>query len=346
MVMTHLSDPMASPAVVSPSPHGQPIVEIADLTIAFPMAGNRLTAVVRNVSFSIQPNEVLALVGESGSGKTQTALAMLGLTRPPGQVVGGCIHVDGEEVIGASESTLQRIRGGSLAMIFQSPRTSLNPLKPVGDQLSRVYRRHRGLDRQAAKQQSLAMLGHVGITAPERVARSYPHHLSGGMAQRVMIGMMLACQPKLLIADEPTTGLDVTIQAQIFALIREIQADTRMSMLLITHDLGIVAENCDRVAVMQQGRLVEVAPAQTLFSQARHPYTLRLLGSILRPDKPPRLVDLDASPVNETPIVHAGRRFRAISVDAWKDAGATRPEMLELSPGHLVLCHPDLEGQR
>jgi ABC-type dipeptide/oligopeptide/nickel transport system ATPase component len=300
--------------------------------------------VVRDVSFAIQPNEVLALVGESGSGKTQTALAMLGLTRPPGRVTGGSIRIEGEEIIGAPEATLQRIRGSTVAMIFQSPRTSLNPLKTVGDQLGRVYQRHRGLDKKRARQQSLAMLGRVGITAPERVNRSYPHQLSGGMAQRVMIGMMLACQPRLLIADEPTTGLDVTIQAQIFALIREIQAETGMAMLLITHDLGIVAENCDRVAVMQQGRLVEIAPALTLFSQARHPYTLRLLGSILRPDQPPRLVDLDVPPANETAIVHDGRRFRAISVDCWKDAGASRPEMLEVSPGHAVLCHPDLEG--
>ncbi len=345
MITTHRS--LLEKAVAPAAPDlGQSLVDVANLTVAFPSEDERLTAVVRDVSFAIQPNEVLALVGESGSGKTQTALAMLGLTRPPGRVAGGSIRVEGEEIIGAPEPVLQRIRGGTAAMIFQSPRTALNPLKTVSDQLTRVYQRHRGLDKKTARQQSLAMLGHVGITAPERVARSYPHQLSGGMAQRVMIGMMLACQPKLLIADEPTTGLDVTIQSQIFALIREIQAETRMAMLLITHDLGIVAENCDRVAVMQQGRLVEIAPALTLFSQARHPYTLRLLGSILRPDQPPRLIDLDAPPITETTIVHAGQRFRAISVDCWKVAGASRPVMLEIAPGHLVLCHPDPAGQR
>jgi peptide/nickel transport system ATP-binding protein len=344
MVTTHLSHTQRAAEQAFPSSLGPPLIEVANLTVAFPSQDERLTAVVRDVSFAIQPNEVLALVGESGSGKTQTALAMLGLTRPPGRVTGGSIRIEGEEIIGAPESALQCIRGGTVAMIFQSPRTSLNPLKTVGDQLGRVYQRHRGLDKKRAKQQSLAMLGHVGITAPERVDRSYPHQLSGGMAQRVLIGMMLACQPRLLIADEPTTGLDVTIQAQIFALIREIQAETRMAMLLITHDLGIVAENCDRVAVMQQGRLVEIAPALTLFSQARHPYTLRLLGSILRPDQPSRLIDLDAPPANDTTIVHDGQRFRAISVNCWKDAGASRPEMLEVSPGHIVLCHPDLEG--
>lgn len=331
-------DTMA-PASAARADH--PLAEVSNLTIAFPGADDGLTAVVRDVSFTIQPNEVLALVGESGSGKTQTSLAVLGLTRPPGRVTGGSIRIEGTEIVGAPESTLRQIRGGRAAMIFQSPRTSLNPLKTVGDQLGRVYRRHRGLDKAAAKAQSLAMLEHVGIAAPERVMRSYPHQLSGGMAQRVMIGMMLACHPRLLIADEPTTGLDVTIQAQIFALIREIQAETHMSMLLITHDLGVVAENSDRVAVMQQGRLVELAPAQTLFNDARHPYTLRLLGSILRPDQPPRLIDLDAPPANETTIEHNGQDYRAISVDAWKEAGAARPEMIEVAPGHVVLCHPD-----
>lgn len=342
MILSYRSDPTASASSDAALERGPPLAQIANLTIAFPGAGHRMTAVVRDVSFSMQPNEVLGLVGESGSGKTQTALAMLGLTRPPGRVMNGSIRIGVEEIVGASAATLQRVRGGTAAMIFQSPRTSLNPLKTAGDQLSRVYRRHRGMDARVAKQQSLSMLGRVGITAPDRVLRSYPHQLSGGMAQRVMIGMMLACNPQLLIADEPTTGLDVTIQAQIFALIRDIQAETRLSMLLITHDLGVVAENCDRIAVMQMGRLVELAPAQTLFSQARHPYTLRLLGSILRPDQPPRLIDLDAPVVSETPIVHQGRCFRAISVDAWKDFRATRPEMLELAPGHFVLCHPNL----
>lgn len=345
MITTPLANAKQTPELSVSAP-AQPLVDVANLSVAFPSADGRLTAVVRDVSFSIEPNEVVALVGESGSGKTQTALALLGLTRPPGRVVDGSIRIEGQEIVGAPEPVLQRIRGGTAAMIFQSPRTSLNPLKTVSDQLSRVYQRHRGLDRKTAKQQTLAMLGHVGITAPERVARSYPHQLSGGMAQRVMIGMMLACQPKLLIADEPTTGLDVTVQSQIFALIRQIQAETSMAMLLITHDLGIVAENCDRVAVMQQGRLVEVAPALTLFSQARHPYTLRLLGSVLRPDQPPRLIDLDTPPVTETEIVHAGHRFRAISVDCWKQAGASRPAMLEIAPGHLVLCHPDPESRR
>src|SRR5262245_44548940 len=179
MVTTPASHPQNAATLTLPSP-GQPLVDVAGLTVAFPAEDGRLTAVVRDVSFAVQPNEVLALVGESGSGKTQTALALLGLTRPPGRVAGGSIRIAGAEIIGAAEPLLQRIRGGTVAMIFQSPRTALNPLKTVSDQLSRVYQRHRGLDRKTARQQSLAMLGHVGITAPERVARSYPHQLSGG----------------------------------------------------------------------------------------------------------------------------------------------------------------------
>ena len=334
----------AAPVVASPGlapEKAPPLAEVANLTVAFPGPDGRMSAVVREVGFSLAPHESLALVGESGSGKTQTALAMLGLTRPPGRVMAGSVRIGGQEIVGASESTLRRIRGSQAAMIFQSPRTALNPLKTVGDHLSRVYRRHSGLDKRRAQEQALAMLERVGMTAPERVLRAYPHQLSGGMAQRVMIGMILACNPRLLIADEPTTGLDVTIQSQIFALIRDIQAETGLALLLITHDLGVVAENCDRIAVMQRGRLVELAPTAALFAQARHPYTLRLLASILRPDQPPQPIDLDTPVVDEVPIENAGHAWRAISVDAWKALGATRPEMIEVAPGHFVLCHPE-----
>ena len=184
------------------------------------------------------------------------------------------------------------------------------------------------------------MLGHVGIAGPDRVARAYPHQLSGGMAQRVMIGMMLACGPELLIADEPTTGLDVTIQAQIFELIQAVQAETRMSVLLITHDLGVVAETCDRVAVMQLGRLVEVAPVDELFARPRHPYTARLLGAILRPDRPPEAAPERDRSADATEFDLAGQRYRAVAVDRWADARVTTPQLLEGAPGHLVLCHP------
>jgi ABC-type dipeptide/oligopeptide/nickel transport system ATPase component len=323
-----------------------PLIEIQNLTIAFPdEAGQRLFAVVKDASLSVRRHEILGLVGESGSGKTQTALTILGLTRAPGKVIGGSVLVDGEDVVGMDEAELRRIRGKKAAMIFQSPRTSLNPLMTIGEQIGRVYQRHRGLGKEGARQESLAMLRRVGIAGPERVAASYPHQLSGGMAQRVMIGMMVACGPELLIADEPTTGLDVTIQAQIFDLIKEVQEETGMSVLLITHDLGVVAETCHRVAVMQAGRIVEVAPVDELFAQPRHPYTLRLLGAMLRPDRPAD-VAADAAPFAvETAVEVGDRRYRAVSVDAWASSGVAAPEMVEVAAEHWVLCHPAAVGE-
>lgn len=318
-----------------------PIVRINHLSIGFPDARTeRLLPVVRDVSFTIERDEILGLVGESGSGKTQTSLAILGLTRPPGRVVSGEILVDGENVVGMSDVEFRRVRGKKVAMIFQSPRTSLNPLMRVSDQIGRVFERHRGLEKRQAKAAALEMLTNVGIEDPVRVAASYPHQLSGGMAQRVMIGIMMACGAELLIADEPTTGLDVTIQAQIFELITAVQEKTGMSVLLITHDLGVVAETCDRVAVMQAGRIVEIAPVHELFASPVHPYTRRLLGSILRPDRPAEAIDLrPVFDVVET-FERGSQTFEAVSVDAWAERGVSTPGMIEVSAGHVVLAHP------
>jgi peptide/nickel transport system ATP-binding protein len=249
------------------------------------------------------------------------------------------VEVDGDDVVGMDEAALRRIRGKKAAMIFQSPRTSLNPLMTVGDQIGRVYERHRGMGKGDARAASVAMLRRVGIAGPARVAASYPHQLSGGMAQRVMIGMMVACGPELLIADEPTTGLDVTIQAQIFDLISEVQAETGMAVLLITHDLGVVAETCHRAAVMQSGRIVEIAPVADLFTGPRHPYTIRLLGSMLRPDRPPDPTREARQGPEETAIEADGNRYRAVSVEAWATAGVGAPQMIEVGSDHLVLCH-------
>lgn len=323
-----------------------PLVAVDGLMIGFPdRAGERLVPVVRDVSFDVRPNEILGLVGESGSGKTQTSMALLGLTRPPGQVMGGSIMIDGREVVGMSDADLRDIRGTKVAMIFQSPRTSLNPLKTIGEQLDRVQRRSRGLQGDAAKLASLDMLRRVGIAGPDRVYKAYPHQLSGGMAQRVMIGMMMICGADLLIADEPTTGLDVTIQAQIFELINEVRAETGMSVLLITHDLGVVAEVCDRVAVMQSGRIVEVAPVHALFADPRHPYTQRLLASILSPDSPEDLGDLAAQTPERIAFTVPEGNFEAVSVDAWQRLAVSPPQMVEVGPDHAVLAHPvSIEG--
>jgi ABC-type dipeptide/oligopeptide/nickel transport system ATPase component len=325
----------------------QPIVQIDGLSIGFPDArGERLVPVVRDVSLTIERDEILGLVGESGSGKTQTSLAILGLTRPPGRVVAGQILVDGENVVGMSDEEFRRIRGKKVAMIFQSPRTSLNPLMRVSDQIGRVFERHRGLDRRPAREAALEMLASVGIADPARVAASYPHQLSGGMAQRVMIGMMMASGPELLIADEPTTGLDVTIQAQIFELITEVQERTGMSVLLITHDLGVVAETCDRVAVMQAGRIVEIAPVHALFAAPVHPYTKRLLGSILRPDRPAGAIALQPVVDAAESFEHDGLEYEAVSVDACARRGVSWTKMIEIGAGHVVLAHPVREAVR
>ena len=257
------------------------LVAIERLTVHFGTDDGTVEA-VDDVSFSLDPGEVFGLVGESGSGKSVTALAILGLVPAPGRIVGGRILFEERDVVAMSEEELRQIRGARISMVFQSPRSSLNPVLPVGTQLARLYRVHAGLDRRAAAARTVAMLREVGIPQPERSLRQYPHQLSGGMCQRVMIAMALATGPRLLIADEPTTGLDVSIAAQILDLLRDLGRRTGAAILLITHDLGVVAGMCDRVAVMHAGQLVESAPVHALFKRAAHPYTQALLRSIPR----------------------------------------------------------------
>ena len=317
-----------------------PLLSIEQLSIGFPSERDgQMQPVVRESSFTVDRNEIIGLVGESGSGKTQTAMSILRLTKPPGRVLNGRILFDGDDILQMNDNQLRQVRGRRAAMIFQSPRTSLNPLMTVGQQVGRIYSRYAGMGKKGADAAALEMLRRVGIAGPARVAASYPHQLSGGMAQRVMIAMMLACGPDLLIADEPTTGLDVTIQAQIFELIQEIQQETHMALLLITHDLGVIAEISQRVVVMQLGRIVEIAPVQTLFSDPVHPYTKRLIGSILRPDLP-TLPDLSRGAEQPPVLLTAGGApYQAVAVDQWRAQGVGRPEMLEIAPGHLVLAH-------
>jgi oligopeptide/dipeptide ABC transporter ATP-binding protein len=241
---------------------------------------------------------------------------------------------------------MRKLRGSVVAMIFQNPRSSLNPLMRVGDQIARVYRLHRSMSKGEAMQQAIGMLKLAGITDAERRAQSYPHQLSGGMCQRVMIAMMLAAEPRLLIADEPTTGLDVTIQAQIFELIKSLRSRSGMSVLLITHDLGVVAETCTRVAVMHAGHVVEVGDIGSIFHGARHPYTKRLLGSVLRVDKQ---VDVPKSlqAVRED-ILYSSFTCRYANKCGMADDNcfATRPPMIQVGPGHGVMCHKCQEDNR
>jgi oligopeptide/dipeptide ABC transporter ATP-binding protein len=236
---------------------------------------------VDGVSYAVRPGETLGVVGESGCGKSVSALSILRLIAdPPGRIVGGRIRFQGKNLLDLSEPEMERVRGNEISMIFQEPMTSLNPLYTVGGQIAEAVALHQGLSRKEAWDRSVDMLRRVYIPEPERRAHAYPHQLSGGMRQRVMIAMALCCNPKVLIADEPTTALDVTIQAQILDLMRQLQETTGTAIILITHDMGVVAENADRVVVMYAGRKVEEAPAAVLFDQPGHPYTEGLLGSI------------------------------------------------------------------
>ena len=266
----------------------EPVLRIEDLRVEFRTGGGNVRA-VDGVTYEVHAGETLAVVGESGCGKSVTAMSILGLVpSPPGYLVGGRIWFTGgadaarEDLANASDDRLQQIRGNDIAMIFQEPMTSLNPVFTVGAQIGEALMQHRALGEDAARAQAIALLGRVGIPSPEARIDDYPHQLSGGMCQRVMIAMALACDPRLLIADEPTTALDVTVQAQILDLLRELQRDMGMSIVLITHDLGVVAEMAHRVVVMYAGSIVERADVGDLFARPRHPYTAGLLRSIPR----------------------------------------------------------------
>jgi oligopeptide/dipeptide ABC transporter ATP-binding protein len=259
------------------------LLEVRDLRTHFAADDGEFPA-VDGVSFSIEAGRTLAIVGESGCGKSVTSLSIMGLVPPPGRIAGGSIRFEGRELVAAPERELRDLRGNGMAMIFQEPMSSLNPAFTIGEQIVEGLLRHRRISRAQAIERAIAMLRKVRIPAPEQRFHEYPHKLSGGMRQRVMIAMALACEPRLLIADEPTTALDVTIQAQILDLMRTLRDETGTAILLITHDLGVVAELADEVVVMYAGRVVERAPVQALFERPQHPYTIGLLGSIPRLD--------------------------------------------------------------
>ncbi|WP_339226416.1 ABC transporter ATP-binding protein [Oceanobacillus sp. FSL K6-2867] len=260
------------------------ILEIKNLQTSFFTKDLEVKA-VDGVSFAIPKGKILGVVGESGSGKSITSLSILRLLKEPGKIVGGEIKFKGENLLDKSEASMRKIRGNEISMIFQEPMTSLNPTFTVGQQISEAYKIHQGLNKKQAKARAVEMLKLVGIPSPEKRVNQYPHELSGGMRQRVMIAMALACNPELLIADEPTTALDVTIQAQILDLIKDLQEKLGMGVLLITHDLGVVAETCDYVAVMYCGKVVEYTDTKTLFKDAKHPYTVGLMKSIPQHDQ-------------------------------------------------------------
>jgi oligopeptide/dipeptide ABC transporter ATP-binding protein len=255
------------------------LLEVTDLRTHFPTRAGVVRS-VDGVSFSVGEGELLGLVGESGCGKSITALSIMRLISPPGKIVSGSIKFKGEELTTASNERLREIRGNDIAMIFQDPMTSLNPVFTVGEQIAEALRLHRKLDRKAAWAAAIDAMREVSIPSPERRVDDYPHQLSGGMRQRVMIAMALACDPELLIADEPTTALDVTIQAQILELLDELRRSRKLAVLLITHDLGVVAEVADRVCVMYTGKIVEESDVDEIFAHPKHPYTQGLLRSV------------------------------------------------------------------
>jgi len=271
------------PEVGGPSPDVpftiEPALEVRDLRIAFPSARGEPVTAVSGISFHVDPGETLGLVGESGCGKSVTALSVLGLLPGSAQVTAARVAVGGQDLAELSDAQLRQVRGGTVGMVFQDPMTSLNPALTVGDQLMEAYRLHRPGGRAEAKARARELLGLVRIPDPGRTLAAYPHEMSGGMAQRTMIAMALACEPKLLIADEPTTALDVTVQGQVIDLLRDLQSQMHMAILFITHDLGVVADICDRAAVMYAGELVETAPVAKLFATPTHPYTQGLLRS-------------------------------------------------------------------
>ncbi len=316
----------------------EPLLEVSDLRTVFETDEGTVRA-VDGVSFAVAPGETLALVGESGSGKSVTALSILRLVpEPPGRVVAGRVLFRGRDLLGLPPREMRRVRGREISMVFQEPMTSLNPVFTCGEQIVEVLVLHERLGRRAARARALELLRLVGIPAPEQRLDEYPHQLSGGMRQRVMIAMALACRPALLIADEPTTALDVTIQAQILELLGRLRAELGMALLLITHDLGVVAEVADRVAVMYAGQVVEQAPVEGVFHATRHPYTAGLLASLPRLGERAAALRPIPGQVPDAARFPAGCRFHPRCPVAVERCRAAEPPLEPAGPGHLSRC--------
>ena len=321
--------------------NNKPLLEVKGLKTYF-YTEDGVVRAVDGVNFDVYPGEVLSIVGESGCGKSVTSLSIMRLISKPGKIDAGEILLDGENLLDLSEEEMSKVRGNRISMIFQQPQTALNPVFKVGDQLAEVLNVHQDMGKDAGWRRAVALLKMVGVPDPERRAEAYPHELSGGMAQRVMIAMALACVPEVLIADEPTTALDVTIQAQILDLMRDMRREMGTSVILITHDLGVVAEMAERVAVMYAGEIVEQTDVNTLFDEPLHPYTQGLMGSIpvlgeikekldVIPGSVPNLVNLPPG-CRFAPRCQARVKYNcAVCADV-------KPELEEVKPGHHVRC--------
>jgi oligopeptide transport system ATP-binding protein len=322
-----------------------PLLSVEDLRVEFTTARGTVYA-VNGVSFDVAAGETLGLVGESGCGKSVTSLALLGILARNGRVSGGRALFEDRDLLGMKDSELRRVRGREIAMIFQDPMTSLNPVLTIGRQIREVLQEHFDLDKDEAIRRAAALLEQVGIPSPDLRLRDYPHQFSGGMRQRAMIAMALACEPKLLIADEPTTALDVTIQAQILDLLRGLVTERNTALILITHDLGVVAGMCERVNVMYGGMIVEAAPAVDLFARPRHPYTLGLLQSVPRLDETrhAKLRPIEGQPRDmlQPPTACPFQPRCAYEVERSRQEV---PRLVEVAPSHWVACfNPVAEG--
>ena len=315
------------------------LLEIKNLTTQFFTSAGTVQA-VDDVSFDIDEGETVAVVGESGCGKSVSALSILRLIPwPPGKIIGGSIHFSGHDLLALSDDEIRKIRGREISMVFQEPMTSLNPVLSIGLQLTETMEHHLGISNDKAHQRATELLAKVGLSDPERRLSQYPHHLSGGMRQRVMIAMALSCEPKLIIADEPTTALDVTIQAQILELMKDLTKELGVALMVITHNLGVVARYADRVNVMYAGKLVEMGKARQIYHDPHHPYTLGLLASVPRMDQPrgSRLVPIEGQPPDLTRL-DSGCAFRPRCRFAVERCASEIPILQSVDSEHAAAC--------
>jgi peptide/nickel transport system ATP-binding protein len=330
-----------------PSESSGPLLRVTGLTTTFKLATGVVRA-VDNVSLELRRGETLGLVGESGSGKSMTAMSILRLVQPPGETLGGPVEFNGRrDLLELSEREMRKIRGAEIALIFQEPMTALNPVLTVGDQIAEAILVHGQAPRAAARDRAVELLSAVKIPDPEKRVRDYPHQLSGGMRQRVLIAIALACQPLLLIADEPTTSLDVTIQAEILDLLREMKETFHLALLLITHDLGVVAGQADRVAVMYAGRIVEEGPVRRIFQAPAHPYTRGLLASIPGGAPGRRLAGIEGTVPNLASLP-PGCAFEPRCPDRFAKCPTAPPPSFSVEPAHQTRCYlydPDVAGR-
>jgi len=315
----------------------EPLLEVKNLSTHFHV-GRSVQKAVDGVSFHVNEGETVGIVGESGCGKSVTSLSIMRLIAPPGEITGGEIVFQGTDVRQQSEGAMRMLRGNRISMIFQEPMTSLNPVFTIGNQMSESIRLHLGLGKKDAWQRSIELLQAVGMSGPERIVHEYPHRLSGGMRQRVMIATAMACNPALLIADEPTTALDVTIQAQILDLMRKLTVDSNTAIMLITHDLGVVAEMCQRVVVMYAGRVVEETDVEQLFENPQHPYTIGLLESIPKLDVERTRLSSIPGNVPSPRRMPTGCKFAPRCAHATQLCHEQEPELLSVGDNHLSRC--------